>query len=57
MKNFKEDYTFVDLTHHELINIDGGAPTAETSFWYDLSWTAVTIGKIYIYHKFGVKIS
>lgn len=43
--------TLVELTTCELTNIDGGAPTPETSFWYDATYYAVTGAKLYVYYK------
>lgn len=49
-----ETNTLVDLTTIELINIDGGAPTVDTGFFYDASYYAVTGARLYLYYKWGI---
>ncbi len=49
-----ETNILVDLTTIELINIDGGAPTVDTGFFYDASYYAVTGARLYLYYKWGI---
>jgi hypothetical protein len=35
----EKEINLTELTLVEIVNIEGGkAPTADTSFWYDLAW-------------------
>ncbi|MEO8237972.1 MAG: hypothetical protein ABI576_07675 [Flavobacterium sp.] len=47
MINNNETNTLIDLTAIELMNIDGGAPTAETGFFYDAAYYTVVAGRLY----------
>lgn len=42
-----ETNTLIDLTTIELMNIDGGAPIAETGFFYDAAYYTVVAGRLY----------
>lgn len=33
-----EDMKLKELSLDEIISIEGGNPTADTSFWYDFAW-------------------
>jgi hypothetical protein len=33
----------LSLTKVELVNIEGGAPTKDTGFWYDVTWYSVKV--------------
>lgn len=57
MKNNNETSILEDLNISELISIEGGAPSADTGFFYDAAYYTVIGAKLYLYAKWHININ